>query len=394
MKEQCSLFDIKIPAYPLLILMSVLALTACGSSSGGSTTASVTLPAASSTSSSSSSSSAGSVGCLTSPDLGHGGVPTMSGFYVADGKLYDGTDHEFIMRGVNYPYAWFKDQQATTEKFADIASTCSNTVRVVLSNGEQWERNTGAEVAAIIAAAKNHNLVVMLEVHDVTGYGQNSSAAAPQTAVDYWLSEDIRTAIEGEEGYVLINIANEAFGNAAAEQEDRQIWLDFYSAAIVELRDAGLSHTLVVDAPNWGQDSSHSMRDGTAAQTIFDSDINKNVVFSVHMYDVYDTSAEVETYLQKFVDRQLPLIVGEFAADHGADKNVDEAAILLYAKNLDIGYLGWSWSGNGDGLSSLDIVNNFNINTLSSWGETLINGTNGIRETSAMCKCYETLVVE
>jgi mannan endo-1,4-beta-mannosidase len=68
---------------------------------------------------------------------------------------------------------------------------------------------------------------------------------------------------------------------------------------------------------------------------------------------------------------------------------VDEDAILHYAEAYRFGYLGWSWSGNGGNLGSLDIVQNFNINNLSTWGERLINGINGIRSTSVMCSCFE-----
>lgn len=305
----------------------------------------------------------------------------MSGFTVADGQLLDGMGNSFVMRGVNYPHAWFHTQHDTADKFVEIASTCSNTVRVVLSNGEQWTRTPGEQVAEIIAAAKANNLIAMLEVHDITGYPENEAAANPQTAVDYWLSDDIRAAIDGEEGYVLINIANEPFGNMEDAEADRSQWVNFHTQAISDMRAAGLAHTLVVDAPNWGQDWRRTMIDGTAAQTVFDSDVNKNVVFSVHMYQVYNSAQTVEDYLMGFVLKELPIIVGEFAADHGAgaNNNVAEEAILQYSQEANIGYLGWSWSGNGSGLGSLDIVTDFNVNNLSSWGETLINSSNGIR---------------
>jgi mannan endo-1,4-beta-mannosidase len=393
----------------ITLAFSIMIVSACGGG-GGSKSPSIGVPSSSSLASSSSSSSTvtsssssvssssssiGSTACLTPAEKGNGGDANIPGFYVLNGKLYDGNDNEFIMRGVNYPYAWFRTQHNTAQKLADIASTCSNTVRVVLSNGEQWTRTSGEEIAAIIAAAKANNLVTMLEIHDSTGYGDVNSnsapnAANPQTAVDYWLSEDIRAAINGEEGFVLINIANEAFGNFATAQQDRTQWVNFYTGAIQELRTAGLTHTLVVDAPNWGQDWSNSMRDGTSAQTVFDADVNKNVIFSVHMYQVYNTATKVQTYLQAFVDKSLPLIIGEFAADHGegANNDVAEAAILQYAEEFGFGYLGWSWSGNGSGLGSLDIVRGFNVSTLTPWGETLINGNNGIRATSQMCSCF------
>src|SRR5690606_1042171 len=113
--------------------------------------------------------------------------------------------------------------------------------------------------------------------------------------------------------------------------------LNFHIDAVKQLRAAGLKHTLVVDAPNWGQDSHKLMRDGASAQRLFDSDNHKNLIFSVHMYQMFGSEEKVENYLQAFVDRELPLIVGEFAADHGAEHDVAEVAILLHSEKLSLG---------------------------------------------------------
>lgn len=67
----------------------------------------------------------------------------------------------------------------------------------------------------LLGLCKKHNLVAVLEVHDSTGYGQKPEAPHPNGAVDYWLSSDIRAVIDGNEDYVIINVANEPFGNTA-----------------------------------------------------------------------------------------------------------------------------------------------------------------------------------
>jgi mannan endo-1,4-beta-mannosidase len=224
----------------------------------------------------------------------------------------------------------------------------------------------------------------MLEVHDSTGYGDSNGAVHPDNAVDYWLSSDIRSAIQGQEAYVMINIANEAFGNDASDQ-----WQSFHAGAVQSLRSGGIDHLLVVDAPNWGQDWSNTMRDGDGANAIFNSDPERNVAFSVHMYDVYDSSNAVQSYFSNFLAKGLPLIVGEFAADHGSSGNVDEATIMAQAASRGVGYLGWSWSGNSSDLQSLDITNNFDVNSLTNWGNTLIYGSDGIANTSAACTCFQ-----
>jgi mannan endo-1,4-beta-mannosidase len=120
------------------------------------------------------------------------------------------------------------------------------------------------------------------------------------------------------------------------------------------------------------------MRDN--APTVAAADPQDNTVFSIHMYGVFDTAAEVTAYLDSFRSRGLPIIVGEFGHDH-SDGNPDENAIMAHAQTHGIGYIGWSWSGNGGGVEYLDMVANFST-TLTSWGERIFNGANGIRATA------------
>ncbi len=82
-------------------------------------------------------------------------------------------------------------------------------------------------------------------------------------------------------------------------------------------------------------------------------------------------------------------MVGEFGHDH-SDGYADEDAILATAQQLRLGYLGWSWSGNGGGVEYLDMVTNFDPNQLTSWGQRLFNGANGIAATSKEAAIYSS----
>jgi mannan endo-1,4-beta-mannosidase len=195
----------------------------------------------------------------------------LQGFYVSNGRLYDANGSEFIMRGVNHAHTWYTSQ---TSSFANIKNAGANAVRVVLSSGHRWTRNDAADVANVIALCKQNHLICMLEVHDTTGYGEEGAAATLDQAVDYWIS--IQSALTGEEAYVLINIGNEPYGN-----NGYQTWAADTSAAIVRLRNAGFDHTIVVDAPNWGQDWSFTMRDNAAS--VVNSDPDANMIGSIHM---------------------------------------------------------------------------------------------------------------
>lgn len=344
----------------------------------------------------------------SSPDTDTSAPPSSEhvGFHIDGSRLLDVNGNEFIMRGVNYPYAWYKSSQDTEQRFKDIAATGANTVRVVMATnqrvdaqGQRWPLTTAAEVRNIIAWAKANKLVAMLEVHDSTGYDAGKGASTdqiphPEHVIDYWLQSDILAELKGQEAYVLINIANEPFGNEASDE-----WQPFHEMAVAELREGGIQHTLIVDAPFWGQDWTDCMRDGRVdtmqysfpcdAQVVFNADPHRNTMFATHMYDVYGTADVVRAYFDRFLSKEVPFLIGEFAADHGAGKNVDEATIMTLAGQHGIGYLGWSWSGNGSGLESLDITNQFNPDNLTTWGDRLINGDEGIKQTSVVCSCFD-----
>ena len=76
---------------------------------------------------------------------------------VSGTQLLDGNGNAFVMRGVNVPHAWFSGQ--TDQSLQDIATLGANTVRIVLSNGAQWNRTPASEVANIISRAKSEELI-------------------------------------------------------------------------------------------------------------------------------------------------------------------------------------------------------------------------------------------
>lgn len=301
--------------------------------------------------------------------------PAFANWSVSGTQILDPKGNNFIYRGINHAHAWYPDR--TTQALKDIAATGANSVRVVLANGTQWTRTSGSVVADIISQCKANKLVCVLEVHDSTGYGESAAATNISNAASYWASADIKAAITGQEDYVIVNIANEPYGNntSASTYTNETI------AAIRTIRNAGITHQIMVDAPAWGQDWQYVMRDNAAS--IFAADTLKNVVFSVHMYEVYNNAARIQEYFSTFRAKGYALIVGEFGTENNGN-NVDEASIMQYAQDLGVGYMGWSWSGNGSCCVPLDITNNWNAGSLSTWGNFLINSTNGIKATSRL----------
>ena len=235
-----------------------------------------------------------------------------------------------------------------------------NSVRVVLSNGYRWTKIPASEVANIISLSRSLGFkAIILEVHDTTGYGEDGAACSLAQAVEYW--KEIKSVLDGNEDFVIINIGNEPYGN-----NNYQNWVNDTKNAIKALRDAGFKHTIMVDAPNWGQDWSNTMRDN--AQSIMEADPLRNLVFSIHMYGVYNTASKVEEYIKSFVDKGLPLVIGEFGHQH-TDGDPDEEAIVRYAKQYKIGLFSWSWCGNSSYVGYLDMVNNWDPNNPTPWGQ-------------------------
>ncbi|WP_328975276.1 cellulase family glycosylhydrolase [Streptomyces canus] len=291
-----------------------------------------------------------------------------AGLHISDGRLVEGNGNDFVMRGVNHAHTWYPNELGS---LADIKAQGANTVRVVLADGHRWTANTASDVADVIAQCKANRLICVLEVHDTTGYGEDSAAGTLDQAADYWIG--LKSVLAGQENYIVINIGNEPWGNT-----DPAGWTAPTIAAIQKLRNAGFEHTIMVDAPNWGQDWQQVMR--TNAQSVYAADTTGNLIFSIHMYSVFDTAAEITDYLNAFVSAKLPILIGEFGGPADQWGDPDEDTMMATAEQLDIGYLAWSWSGNTDPI--LDLVLNFDPAQMTSWGQRIFNGANGIAQTA------------
>ena len=291
-----------------------------------------------------------------------------NGFYVEGTKLMDANGNEFIFRGINHAHTWFKDQDDVA--IPAIAATGSNSIRIVLANGIQWGMDNKPAIERLIKMCKENNLVAIVEVHDGTG---DDSIETLEKIADYWI--DMKDALIGTESYVILNIANEWIGTWKSET-----WRDGYVSVIPRIREAGIENTIMVDSAGWGQYGKCIQDYG---KEVFDSDPLANTMFSVHMYGAAGKNEEtIRSNIEGATNQGLCICVGEFGYNH-SDGDVDEAYIMKYCEENGIGYLGWSWKGNGGGVEYLDLALEWDGSALSEdWGENLVNGTNGIKNTS------------
>lgn len=321
-------------------------------------------------------------GSVTISDLKLGGsasatVEPKDGFYVDGSVLRDANKNAFIMRGTNYAYTWYSWDGLTEAGLAEIAQYGANTVRIVLGDGDQYTKNTAGEIANLIQLCEKNKLVAVFEVHDATG---KDDAQALYNAANYF-ANDIASALKGHEDTVIINIANEWQGNA-----NDTAWQAAYIEAVQIIRDADLKHCIMCDAGGWGQSASTVINSGAA---VLAADPEHNTMFSVHMYGYAGgTQSMIKNIMDSMNTRQLCLAIGEFGYKH-SDGDVDEGYIMEYAQKNNIGWLSWSWYGNGSPVEYLDMSNANAGGTLSSeWGEVIVNGKNGWKETSKTCSVF------
>ncbi len=307
-------------------------------------------------------------------------IPASGSFQVNGTKLYDANGSEFIMRGINHAHAWYSDKLSTA--LDGIAKTGANCVRVVLADGDKWEKTSSDSVKEIIEECESRKLVAILEVHDATFGSAGDDFDALDNAADYWV--EMADIVNSHTDTVIVNIANEWHNGSWKKSKD---WADGYKKVIPKLRDAGIKNTLMVDCDGNGQ-YPQSLFDH--AEEIFETDTLKNTMFSIHMYEYSGKDQKtIKSSIDKVLNMNLCLVIGEFGFKH-TNGDVDEKYIMEYCTEKDVGYMGWSWKGNSGGVEYLDIATEWDGSSLSSdWGEILVNDPNGIKATSKTCTVFE-----
>ncbi|MET7420961.1 cellulase family glycosylhydrolase [Dactylosporangium sp. NPDC005555] len=318
-------------------------------------------------------------GALLAPAKANALVAAHTGIHVRDGRLVEANGSDLVLRGVNHDVMWYPDRNSA---FAAIKAAGANAVRIPLGIGHQWRRSGTEEVAKVVGLCRANRLICILDAHDTTGFGQDKKAATVAQAVQFWLG--LRDVLAGQEDHIIVNVANEPFGNGSTMP-----WTQQTSDAIRALRAAGFKHALMVDAPGWGQDESFVMRDN--AEKVRDADPLGNTLFDIHMYGEFGTAAKVNAYLSSFTDRRLPILIGEFSGEHQWG-DPDEDAIMAYAEARELGYFGWSWSGNDKQFSYLDLVHDFDAAKLTAWGRRFISGPNGLTTDTREATIYRNAV--
>lgn len=342
------------------------------------------------------------------PEINHEPYTT-DGFYTDGTKLLDANGKQFVMRGYNYSYTWQKDLWDAAFKTA--AKYKCNALRIQLSdarNGNNLGGWTSAdEVSKLIQSCKDNHFIGVFNVQD-TGGGNDPNVLLQ--AADYWVS--IKNAVIGQEKYCIVNIGNEwmespvRYSNGDWGEYQENLWSDTYIAAVRRLRNAGIKNTIMIDCNGYGQYADIIWKEGArilAEDARHFADGKPNIIFSIHFYEkacYWDYEAGTGSMVAHSMDKALsvgaPLCIGEYAYSRKSEQwKMDWQTIQAYSKILNVGYFGWSFTGNGDeesqGLDMFDKTGN----TMYKNGDCIINHPNdGILATSKTCSVYDSTVDE
>lgn len=333
------------------------------------------------------------------------------GFHTDGVRLLDANGKEFLMRGYNYSYAWQKDWWGAA--FSTAKKYNCNALRIQLSDGQ---KDLGGycdakQVSDLISSCKDNHFIGVFNVQD-TGGGNDANVLLH--AADYWVG--IKNAVIGQEKYCIVNIGNEWMGSPGRDcngewgDYQKNLWSDTYIEAVRRIRSAGIKNTLMIDCNGYGQYADIIWKEG---QRILDEDKKyfedgkPNIIFSIHFYEkacYWDYEKGVGSRVAHSIDKALsigaPVCIGEYAYSRKSEEwKMDWETIQDYSKTMNIGYLGWSFTGNGDAESQgLDMFNSDGSQMYKN-GECIIQHPNdGIQATSVICSVYdggaESLITE
>lgn len=324
------------------------------------------------------------------------------GFHTDGVRLLDANGKEFLMRGYNYSYAWQKDLWGAA--FSTAKKYKCNALRIQLSDGQ---KDLGGycnadQVSKLISSCTENHFIGVFNVQD-TGGGNDKNVLLH--AADYWVG--IKNAVIGQEKYCIVNIGNEWMGSPGRDCNGKwgdyqeNLWSDTYIEAVRRIRSAGIKNTLMIDCNGYGQYADIIWKEG---QRILDEDKKyfkdgkPNIIFSIHFYEkacYWDYEKGVGSRVAHSIDKALsigaPVCIGEYAYSRKSEEwKMDWETIQDYSKTMNIGYLGWSFTGNGDAESQgLDMFNSDGSQMYKNGECIILHPNDGIKVTSVICSVYD-----
>ena len=300
---------------------------------------------------------------------------TGNGLFVKGGYIYDALGVQVVPGGVDTCHY---DQ---TEQYTDISvNTKANIVR--------WCPYTQAAPTAAAAVADwqqfiGEKIFVMpsgvVSSAGVSTSGSQDQAVLTDVVNNVWVKNAALYApVLNRHG--ILDVANE-WGPS-----NSTVWRDGNIAAIASLRAAGYTGLIGIDSGGSGQDSADFETYSTA---VFNSDPQKNIVFSLHVYYDYQTAAQLTTVLTALRTLAnnvgMAFMIGEFGPGQNVGPSptpITPAQVWACAQAAGMGAIGWAWDDNNAANSlSTGLWFNMKINVgqagvasnLTAWGQEMVS---------------------
>jgi mannan endo-1,4-beta-mannosidase len=291
-----------------------------------------------------------------------------------------------IPKGVNYAvYGW--GWNTSENLFPEIAKSGANTIRIVwykTNNAPAYSNLTLLDSA--LSRCIQHKMIPVLELHDVTC---NDDTTSIINTANWFTQSTVKTILLKYQKWLIINPVNEA-SYVLWNSNNEARFKNMYQTIISNLRNAGLNMPLMLDASDCGQHLNLWKNIGATLQTF---DPKHNLIFSAHAYwSGYATTATAITnLLNDAATWNIPIVLGEIAnkQDDNAGNctiNLDITTTMQAAHNNNIGYLAWVWVQ--DNCGARQMTTNGNFNTLTAYGNQIVNTPNVGIKFAKKSKCW------
>lgn len=272
--------------------------------------------------------------------------PLKENFYVKSQDLFSPSHEKVVLRGVNLAFNP-TDKAKALSMIRSIDSTKANCIRLILNT--DFIATNPSFFDSLVAETAKYKMIPIVELHDKTC--QALTKANVDFLVNFWLNNaTLRSILIKHKKYLILNIANEL---GDFEDKPNNIVADSlfnaYKNGITRLRQAGLKMPLMIDAPFCGINIDAVE---LAATNLINHDTEKNILFSVHLYDddAVNGSYVENTILLDTYNKKVPFIVGEFSIAKDCDPavpNLDYQTMLRVCQENQIGWIAWTWSNEG-----------------------------------------------
>lgn len=325
-------------------------------------------------------------------------------FYVANGKIYDDNCNPFVMRGINLQFGDqinFNPQNAlgAIPKIRNL--TRSNTLRILLRFAPNENNTTTTkDIKAAVDSCIKYKMVPVLMMYSTVGTG-GQNVEQLKDAVNRWV--ELASEMEGNleeyayfKKYGILNILNEFGSN---NLPNYPTWKNAYKESITLLRMAGYTNPIMIDAHGYGQLLDVFLgTDGggkNRATELLEHDPLRNMIFSVHAYfNTWGTDQNISTQVTNMANSGLAFIFGE----HGnkqLNPSINQNTIWEKCEtaNPKIGWLAWSWYGNGGEATVLNMAKGWlpaGLEDFTTFGKEVVYDVYGLNLTAKIATVFGT----